>query len=804
MQNFLGIMLYYSRISILITLLILVLNQHILLAQKIIQGVIKDEQTLKSLPAANIQIEGTFKGTISNDDGKYILKLEEVPATIIISYIGYATYKRKITAGSSNRQDIFLTPISYELEPIIVTDEDPAVRIMREVIKRKKQWRATLNSYQADAYTRMVLENDTSITSIMESISKAYWDKERGVRELVKSKRQTSNLTAEQNFANAAIISNLYDDDIEIAGFKIIGVTHPDALTYYDFKLENQRQRDNKIVFDISVKPKSKLQPTFIGQISVLDEEYALLDVDLQPSEAVLFPIPIRDFNLHYKQQFNNFGGEYWLPVDVRVTGSIKIEFIGLKFPSIIIKRITRLTDYRINVPLPDSLYKQEQLWVNDSTSINQDADSVFAENPDVVPFSKEEEIAYTKLDSTMTLVKAYRPSGLLAKFVEVEEGDNNKSKKENHQRKLFSNITPIITYNRVDEATLGLRKTVNFLKKQSISVFGGYKTGQDRWFFGSELDLKFGKKGKWRGKLQFFHNSNTRYSSMTYPKLFTSIHTLLGYYDYFDYYWNRQLKLSLGYAIPQIDSHISLNLTGEIHGSLSKSTDYNILGRNITQRENPAITEGNLRSIQFEWIVGENYIPFGVIGQNWVKFSVEHSSPDLFSSDFDFTRYQIALVLRIKTLLQRRLLPNVLDLQFVGGTFKGQLPIQRYSIIDGALQIFGPFATLKSLIGKPYEGEKYLAIFWEHNFRTVPFELLGWRSLAKKHISIILHGASGRTWISNESFNKINYLTSYQDHFHHEIGISVSGIFQFFRLDITRRLDRPETYVGVSAARLF
>ncbi|MCK5453164.1 MAG: carboxypeptidase-like regulatory domain-containing protein, partial [Calditrichia bacterium] len=255
----------------------------------------------QSLPAANIQIVGTLKGTISNDQGVYILRLDSLPATILISYIGYASERRTIYDSSPTKQNIFLQPISYQLDPIIVTGEDPAIRIMREVIRRKQVWRADLNTFQAEAYTRLVLENDTSITSIMESISSAFWDKERGIREVIKSRRQTSNMSENENFASVGIITNLYDDDIEIAGFKLIGVTHPDALDHYNFRLEGQRQRDDKIVYDISVNLKSKLQPTFIGNISVLDEEYALLEVDLKPSDAVIFPMPIKDFNLQYK-----------------------------------------------------------------------------------------------------------------------------------------------------------------------------------------------------------------------------------------------------------------------------------------------------------------------------------------------------------------------------------------------------------------------------------------------------------------------------------------------------------------------
>lgn len=771
------------------------------LTQKTITGFIQDKESGQSLPAANIQIEGTLKGTISNEQGLYVLKLDELPATILISYIGYASERRTIDETSSTKQHISLQPISYQLDPIIVTGEDPAVRIMREVIRRKQIWRADLNTFQAEAYTRLVLENDTNITSIMESISSAFWDKKRGIREVIKSRRQTSNMSENENFAGVGDFTNLYDDDIEIVGFKLIGVTHPDALDHYNFRLVGQRQRDDKIVYDISVNPKSKLQPTFIGNISVLDEEYALLEVNLKPSEAVMFPMPIKDFNIHYMQQFSNFGTPFWLPVDVRVSGSIKIGFIGLQFPNIIIKSISRLTDYQINVPLPDSLYENDEVVAIDSSSIGYDPDSIFTANPEVVPFSPDEEQAYGKLDSTMTLEKAYRPTGPLARFVKVETDDEDHEKKDSN--KILSGLSPVIGFDRVDELTVGIKKSFS-PGRFDFGLFGGYKTGRNDWFYGGETKISLGSDEQWQTALKFSENSDTRYQSKLYPMLFSSIHTLLGYRDYFDYYRNRKWQLKTSYGFSQINSRLSIAFNDEYHHNLSKSTDFNILGRDITQRENPAISEGRLRSLEFKFNTDEDYIPFGILGQNHWQIFMEYSHPDLFNSEFDFLRLEAQLDLRIPTFLRRRLLPNTLDIHLIAGSSDGNLPPQRFGILDGALQIFGPYGAMRSLIGKPYEGEKYTGIFWEHNFRTVPLEIIGLRSLARRNIGVIIYGASSKSWIASETLQSLSFEPVYPDKFHHEFGISINGIVDLFRLDFTQRLDQSEFYVGISFSRLF
>ena len=791
--------LVVCRLYILLCLLLAMPNAGS--AQKIISGIIQDQESRQFLPAANIQIEGTLKGTISNEQGVYILRLDNLPATILISYIGYASKRQIIYENSPGEQNIFLQPISYQLEPIIVTGEDPAVRIMREVIRRKQIWRADLNTFQAEAYTRLVLENDTSITSIMESISNAFWDKERGIREVIKSRRQTSNMSENENFASVGDFTNLYDDDIEIIGFKLIGVTHPDALDHYNFRLEGQRQRDDKIVYDISVNPKSKLQPTFIGNISVLDEEYALLEVNLKPSEAVMFPMPIKDFNIHYIQQFSNFGTPFWLPIDVRVSGSIKIGFIGLQFPNIIIKSISRLTDYQINIPLPDSLYENDDLVAIDSSTISYDPDSIFTANPEVVPFSQQEENAYGKLDSTMTLEKAYRPTGPLARFIKVETDEDDNEKKDSN--KILSGLSPVIGFDRVDELTVGIKKSFS-PGPFDFALFGGYKTGREDWFYGGEIKLSVGSPKRWQTALKFSENSDTRYKSKLYPMLFSTVHTLLGYRDYFDYYRNRTWQLKISYGFSQINSRLSVAFNDENHHNLQKTTDYNILDRDITQRENPAIPEGRLRSLEFTFNTDDDFIPFGIIGQNHWQILVEYSNPDIFNSEFDFLRLEAQLDLRFSTFLRRRLLPNTLDIHLIAGSSDGSLPPQRFGIVDGALQIFGPYGAMRSLIGKPYEGEKYAGIFWEHNFRTVPLEIIGLRSLARRNIGVIIYGASSKSWVAEETLQNLSFTPVVPDKFHHEIGIAVNGLLDLFRLDFTQRLDESEFYVGISFARLF
>jgi len=785
--------------SILILLIILAAFSSTF-AQKTFTGFVLDARTGKTLPNANIQIENTYRGTITNNDGKYTLKIYKLPASIIVTYIGYNSKKISLTESSPSSLTIKLTPTVIQLKPITVSDEDPAVNIIRKIIRNKKRWLESLNTYQVDAYTRMSLSNDSGIVSIAESCSKMFWDKNKGSKEIIISRKESSNLTSNENFAFASNLQNLYDDNISVAGYNIVGVTNPKALKYYNFTLENYRSFNGKTLYDIRVTPKSKFQPLFKGRISVVDEDYAIIDVDLTPSDAILFPPPFKNFNIHYKQQFRNFGHIFWLPVDMRLEGGIKLGMVGLEIPEIKFSQISIFTDYKVNKVLPDTLVKSKKHILVDSLSIRTNR---ITEAP--VPLTKEEDRAYQKLDSTMTLAKAFKPTGFLAKYVVVEAENDAASASTNSGNKkkkksLFSIFKPRLQYNRVTGLGTGLRISKSF-KRLKFSALSDYYFGLKRfaWSFSGTASIKNLKLTS-----SYFSGADTRYSSANFSRNINTAFALLGVTDYYDYFWNERWRTSISYKIPGITASLKLGFNSENHASLNETTAFTLLGKDKISRINPSINEGRLNSVSFNITLGHDFIPWAPIGQNRISIDIEHSSPDFLSSDFDFTNYKVQGDFRINTFLRRRMLPPALDVHFTAGTCKGVLPLQKIGIIETSIGGFMPFGVFKTLRNRPVEGEKYAALFAEHNFRTLPFEFLGLHSLARKGIGIIVFGGIGRTWMTDSIVNPNTYSPIELKKDYSEAGISINGILGIARVDFAVPLNRRGFYVGLGMARMF
>lgn len=798
-----------------------------------VRGTVTDAETGDPLPAANIQIDGTYRGTITNDEGRFTLDLEALPATLVVRFIGYEAARRTIDEAPTEPLRIALAPSTLEMDELVVTGENPAERIMRRVIERKQQWRADLRTYRAEAYNRFTLANDTGIVSIVETRTRAFWDRERGMREVQTDRRQTANLDIDEALPAAVFMTNLYDDDIEIGGHTLMGVTHPDALDHYRFSLDSTRSIDGRRVYDIGVEPAGRLKSAFEGRVAVLDGDYALLEAALTPSRSFIFPPPIRDYRVRLQQQFSNYGGDFWLPVDLRARYRLKLDFSGLiALPAMRIDQVSRLTHYEPNVPLPDSLYREGAPTVTDSTAlaalepeaVRDPAADTLAFAGAGVPLNAAERRAYAQIDSTDTMAEAFAPEGPLGRLVrfrmemeregEIEmrgEGEDGQTLSDRRWGGLAAHSTwrPRVWYNRVEGLHAGAALGLD-LSRLSVEGIGGYNTSTDaplRWTYGGEAALHLGPDRRTTLFGSYRYGVERRYHSPVYGRIPNSLWMLGGGLDYFDYLGSERVRVGVGHRVPALRSTVRLRYNDARQFSVARNTSYDLVGRDRLQPPNPAVEDGQLRSLELELQAGATRPQLGIFGENRLALRIEHSNTDWLASDFGFTRYEMLADLHVDTFFRRRLLPNALDVRLVAGTFSGTLPVQQFGIVDASWRPFSVFGALKTLEDRPYQGEQYAALFWEHSFRTVPLELLGLYGLAEQGYNILIHGGHGRTWISDERRNGLldqGIPVRDSDGFHHELGVSVSGLFGAFRLDFTKRLDAPGFTVGLGLSRLY
>jgi len=776
-----------------------------------ISGFIIDAQSDIGVQAATLQIKDTFSGTIAAENGAYSIKIKALPATLLVSSIGYDSATWTITQSSPDTLDIRLQAAPVQLKTKEISATDPAQEIMRQVLANKPRHRR-IRTYKAIQYGRWSVANDTSIVTIREDMAEVFWHHTKGLRFIVKARRGSANSDQADLVFDDHTFMDFYADHFDFGDrnstVKIPLPTHPKAFSHYRFSLQGQRYLNGKTIYDIAFKPKSRINSGLSGRLSVLDEEFAMVEIELQPSPSMAAEftaqIGLQGLDLHYWQSFRAFGDGIWLPVDMKNKGMLKVGLNKFAFdlPALNFSGHTHLTDYQLDLDFPDTLFSATQAVRLDTPwTLN---DSLFAPYPQQVMLDSAEIWAYQNLDSTVTLDSRFKATGILASDFSFEK--NKKSgpahdQADSTRAKRLPAIKEEAWFNRVDGIHLGATAEKPY-KDLTLRLGSAYNTGIKRWAYNGHLRYTWGPTQSGHLRAAYRQGSRTRYDSDYYSVSHNNFQTLFGVNDYFDYYWNEEVTLALGYRLEQAKIEFNLAFNAADHSSLRQRTNLDLLGRSRILRPNPSIAPGHLRSVIWQTFIGGRYHPFKRQPGRQAQIKIEHAAKGL-GSDFGFIRYDVQALWRMPTLFKNKGRPNTLDLRLTAGFSTGQVPPQRLGILDTGILHYNTFGTFKTLQGQPYEGDRHLALFCEHNFHTAPFELLGLWSLVKRGTDLTIHGAAGRTWNKSSLPRSLNFTPHSTHGWHREAGASLL-LFKALRLDLTRRLDRPGWHFGIGVSSFF
>ena len=68
-----------------------------------IRGTVKDAHTAEALIGANVVVKGTTNGTVTDEDGKFSLTINQtLPVTLTISYLGYLPHDHVVRDANAN------------------------------------------------------------------------------------------------------------------------------------------------------------------------------------------------------------------------------------------------------------------------------------------------------------------------------------------------------------------------------------------------------------------------------------------------------------------------------------------------------------------------------------------------------------------------------------------------------------------------------------------------------------------------------------------------------------------------------
>jgi iron complex outermembrane receptor protein len=132
-----------------------------------ISGHIYDQDSQKPVSGVSISVKGKNTGTITNSEGFFELK-SSLPATLIISLIGYARQETEVASGENLR--INLVPAIEELNQVVISASRVEENILRSPVSiEKMDSRAVQQTPSANYYDGLV--NMKSLDMVTSSLT---------------------------------------------------------------------------------------------------------------------------------------------------------------------------------------------------------------------------------------------------------------------------------------------------------------------------------------------------------------------------------------------------------------------------------------------------------------------------------------------------------------------------------------------------------------------------------------------------------------------------------------------------------
>lgn len=103
-----------------------------------VNGTVTDESSGATIAYATITMPGSHVKVVTNADGYFTLKVEELPPAIVVSHIGYKTKRVVVSETNATAMRIKLKPATLMLNEVLVWSSDPE-ELVRQAIHRIPQ-----------------------------------------------------------------------------------------------------------------------------------------------------------------------------------------------------------------------------------------------------------------------------------------------------------------------------------------------------------------------------------------------------------------------------------------------------------------------------------------------------------------------------------------------------------------------------------------------------------------------------------------------------------------------------------------
>ena len=610
-----------------------------------ITGKVVDARSNRPLSFASMKVLGTGTGTTSDANGEFILNVKDGSCNVVTSYIGYfSDTSYFFISGDNTERNIFLKSTDIYTEVIDVEGEDPAYEIIRKAIKYKQEFRKDLIEFNYDAYSKFVVKSNMNpyddksvkkdssgmnILGVLESESIGYFKKPDLEKQIIKSKRETANIT--RGFAIPLIV-NFYDEFVDLGDAKIPGPLSDNAFDSYEYKLLGTTSIDSTTVFKIKVINTSSLVPQFLGNIYIIDKLFALIKIDLEANSEVVKSVDRLAFRQKFSPELDKNNKLFWMPTDVEIladgTFAGIIKFRGDVF--------TIVSGYRLNEKAP------KDIWDEVIIKVEKDAkkDSSYWNKNQLIKNTPEEKKAYSSIEKSVQNKPGIRFGGSSISFGKHFNAD----------------LLETYKFNSVAGHQLGLK--LNYQKdfgRISSDFYAGYGFSDNKAKYKFNFSTQLLNDRSLKINLSAFSYLHSPFMYRGLDAEWLDVLYTLGtkkeryvYYNLNGYSIDIYKKI-----IPQLGIGI-----GYFQGKRTTAftnTDYSFSKRQNSYGINSPINDDFRRSLSLtlridpnkyravDWGDGD-YSRFRITEYPWLTLKVENASKDFLQSTYDNRKYIIEI----------------------------------------------------------------------------------------------------------------------------------------------------------------
>ncbi len=698
---------------------------------RVITGTVFDSSSMKPIPLVTVQIVGTSRSSLTNDDGRFRLLVDSGECHLKFSHVAYYSSTARVTSQDTLVMcDSYMHPTLIEITGLTVYTKsyDAAQQIMVEAIARKKKMLKELQAYSLKAYVKGVVRDrskpdSANIFAILESQLRYDWEYPDKHKSVVEMRRQTANVPGDA-FIALGEVTGIYHNRIDFGSFEVVSPMADDALNYYSYTLEDSIFVDAQRVFVVGVIPRNENEPLFAGTLQIADSSYGLVASDLKSTKG--FHVSFLK-NLRIREHYVQYEEKYMMPVETRLGMELQLLFPGIP-NDISFESVISLHDYSF---ARDTTGKVFDEYVMEVAPDADKFDSAKWAAQQGIPLSVSEERSYVRIDSVekapTPLGKALAQGAVGAVLISQTNAD-------------------FFHFNRAEGAYVGLGgRTRRLVPRASLRFKSGYAIDGHFWEHEYGLTHEFPGRPKLTASLFYRDQVATRPTIFSSPNTNMTFFALLFKYDFLDYFRERgvQARVSVR-ALPHITAGIGYRSYRQ--WSLPINSEYSVFRGDSVVRENPPIADGVLRALDYR--LSYDSRPLGKNkGREFVaasdkylitEVSMKHASQKFLASDFTFRKYQA------KVQVQRQMFGlGSMSLLAFGGTSDGVLPPQEHFIVDVGYSLLGRSLGFATLGKENFVGDRVLAIYVRHNFRTALFAKSGLPLIKKLPLFLSVFGGT-------------------------------------------------------------